>query len=107
MQKTKAISQKDTVKVMLVRKKKSKALTWDARKDIHRFTLLVGYAVELGAAVGVTVGTRLAWQVARCDSTGRALVVLKEELEANGVGGTNATEELVPKPASSVMSSSS
>lgn len=40
-------------------------ITCEARKVIHRLTLEVGNAVRLGAAVGVTVGTRLAWQVAR------------------------------------------
>jgi len=74
---------------------------------IHCFTLRVGYAVVLGAAEGVTVGTRLAWQVARWDNMGMASVVLKEELEAKGVEGTKATEELEPGPSSSVMSSSS
>jgi len=38
---------------------------------------------------------------------GMALVALKEELEAKGVEGTKATEELEPGPSSSVMSSSS
>lgn len=63
--------------------------------------------MEIGAAEGVTVGTRLAWQVDRWDKAGMALEVGKGVVEALGGVGTKATEELVPWPPSSVTSSSS
>ena len=81
-------------------------MTCVARKEIHRFKLVVGNAVRLGAAVGVTVGTKLAWQVARRDSSGMAFEVGNEVVAALGEEGMNATEAPVPA-LSSVMSSSS